>query len=46
MAFVMSAVPPLAVLTMPSAVAGGTILARLALDEVSADTRDAPGPRG
>jgi CysZ protein len=38
MAFVMSALPPLAVLTMPSAVAGGTILARLALDEESVST--------
>jgi len=33
MAFVMSAVPPMAILTMPSAVAGGTLLARLAIDE-------------
>jgi CysZ protein len=33
MAFVMSAVPPVAILTMPSAVAGGTLLARLAIDE-------------
>jgi len=36
MAFIMSAVPPVAVLTMPSAVAGGTILARLAIDESAA----------
>ncbi len=35
MAFVMSVVPPLAVLAMPSAVAGGTMLARLAIDEAS-----------
>lgn len=33
MAFVMSAFAPLAVLMMPSAVAGGTLLARAALDE-------------
>ncbi|MCB2413802.1 EI24 domain-containing protein [Demequina sp. TTPB684] len=33
MAFVMSALPPLAVLSMPSAVAGGALLARRALDE-------------
>ncbi len=33
MAFVMTAVPPVALLAMPSAVAGGTILARLAIDE-------------
>ena len=33
MAFVMSAFPPVAVLMMPSAVAGGTLLARAALDE-------------
>lgn len=33
MAFVMSAVPPLAILTMPSAIAGGTMLARRAIDE-------------
>lgn len=37
MAFVMSAVPPLAVLTMPSAVAGGTMLARLAIDAEDVD---------
>ncbi len=42
MAFVMSAVPPLAILAMPSAVAGGTMLARLALDEAAARTGDAP----
>lgn len=35
MAFVMSAVPPLSVLAMPSAVAGGTMLARLSIDEAS-----------
>jgi len=33
MAFVMSAFAPLAILMMPSAVAGGTLLARAALDE-------------
>jgi CysZ protein len=33
MAFIMSAFAPLAVLMMPSAVAGGTLLARAALDE-------------
>ena len=33
MAFVMSAFAPVAVLMMPSAVAGGTLLARAALDE-------------
>ncbi len=36
MAFVMSAVPPLAILTMPSAIAGGTMLARRAIDEDTA----------
>lgn len=46
MAFVMSAVPPLAVLTMPSAVAGGTILARLAMEEALAGTHAAPQPAG
>lgn len=35
MAFVMSAVPPLSILAMPSAVAGGTMLARLSIDEAS-----------
>ena len=33
MAFIMSAFAPLAILMMPSAVAGGTLLARAALDE-------------
>ena len=46
MAFVMSAVPPLAILTMPSAVAGGTMLARLAIDEASAGTNEASKPAG
>lgn len=44
MAFVMSAVPPLAILTMPSAIAGGTLLARRAIDEDSAtDSREQRG---
>jgi CysZ protein len=41
MAFAMSALPPLAILAMPSAVAGGTMLARLAIDEAAAKTGDA-----
>lgn len=41
MAFVMSAVPPLAILAMPSAVAGGTMLARLAIDEAATETGEA-----
>jgi CysZ protein len=40
MAFLMSVLPPVAILAMPSAVAGGTMLARLALDEA------AQGPSG
>lgn len=48
MAFVMSAFAPVAVLMMPSAVAGGTLLARLALDEAarSAQSADAPHQAG
>lgn len=42
MAFAMSAVPPLAVLAMPSAIAGGTMLARRAIDEDAVVT-SAPG---
>ena len=37
MAFVMSAFAPIAVIMMPSAVAGGTLLARWALDEAARD---------
>lgn len=42
MAFVMSIVPPLAVLTMPAGVAAGTLLARHALSDAPA----APGSEG
>ena len=45
MAFVVSAFAPIAVLMMPSAVAGGTLLARLALDEAAtAASAGAPRP--
>jgi CysZ protein len=43
MAFVMSAIAPLAILMMPSAVAGGTLLARKAIDEASAGQGPEPG---
>lgn len=50
MAFVMSAFAPLAVIMMPSAVAGGTLLARAALDDGVAGSTpavaDAVGPPG
>lgn len=42
MAFLMSAFAPLAVLMMPSAIAGGTLLARAALDEDSRTTAAPP----
>ena len=39
MAFLMSVIPPVAVLTMPSAVAGGTALARRAIEEAETAAR-------